>query len=73
MYIYTCTFGTVITLGVHAQEGYSTCFVCLSVCLSVTTLAAALFISTIKLYGMRGFNFYSLHFELVDFQKKIFV
>ena len=27
------------------SEGYSTCFVCLSVCLSVTTLAATVFIS----------------------------
>ena len=26
-----------LTLGAHAQEGYGTCPVCLSVCLSVTT------------------------------------
>ena len=38
-----------LILGAHAQEGYSSCFVCLSVCLSVTTLAAASFSSTIKL------------------------
>ena len=39
-----------LTLSAHAQEGYTTYFVylCVCVCLSVTTLAAALFISTIK-------------------------
>ena len=36
---------TLLTLDVHAQEGYGSCFVCLS----VTTLAAASFSSTIKL------------------------
>ena len=28
---------SLLTLGAHAQEGYGTCPVCLSVCLSVTT------------------------------------
>ena len=50
-----------LTLGAHAQEGYSSCFVCLSVCLSVTTLAAASFSSMIKL------RYAGL--QLVDFQK----
>ena len=34
-----------LTLGAHAQEGYGTC---LSVCLSVTTLAATSFVLTLK-------------------------
>ena len=63
----------VITLGANAQDGYSACFVCLclSVCLSVTTLAASSFISMIKqqyerlqfsiIFSTRGFpkNFHS--------------
>ena len=32
-----CTLVPSLTLGAHAQEGYGTCPVCLSVCLSVTT------------------------------------
>ena len=43
-------------------------------CLSVTTLAAASFSSTIKLSTVCGAStFYSLHFQLVDLQKKCFV
>ena len=39
-----------LTLGVHAPEGYSTCLcVCVCVCLSVTTLAAASFISMLEI------------------------
>ena len=37
-----------LTLGAHAQESYGTCLVCLSVCLSVTTLAATSFILTFE-------------------------
>ena len=43
---------TLLTLGTHAQEGYGSCLVCLSVCLcvclSVTTLSATSVISTLK-------------------------
>ena len=37
-----------LTLGVHAQEGYCSCLVCVSVCLSVTTLAATSIVFTLK-------------------------
>ena len=37
-----------LTLGTHAPEGYGTCL-CVCVCLSVTTLAAASFISTLEI------------------------
>ena len=37
-----------LTLGAHAQEGYCSCPVCVSVCLSVTTLAATSFVFTLK-------------------------
>ena len=33
----------------HAQEDYGTCFVCVPVCLSVTTLATALLVCTVKI------------------------
>ena len=40
-----------VTLIAHAQKGYGICFVCLclSVCLSITTLMVAAFIFIIKL------------------------
>ena len=40
--------GGLLTLGMHAEEGYGTCLVCLSVCLSVTTLAATSFFLTLE-------------------------
>ena len=39
-----------LTLGAHAQEGYGTCLVCVSVCLSVTTLALTSFVSTVQVW-----------------------
>ena len=44
-----------LTLGAHAQEGYCSCLVCVcvSVCLSVTTLAATSFVFTLKSYVSR--------------------
>ena len=44
-----------VTLGVHAQEGYSTCLVC--VCLSVTTLSATSVVSTLKNEVCRGLSY----------------
>ena len=38
-----------LILGAHAQEGYGTCLVSVSVCPSVTTLAAALVVSVLKI------------------------
>jgi len=37
-----------LTLGAHAHEGYSSLFVCLSVCLSVTTSLAHLEAKTLQ-------------------------
>ena len=37
-----------LTLGAHAQKGYGTCLVCVSVCLSFTTPAPTLLVSTLK-------------------------
>ena len=56
------------TLGAHAQEGYGSCLVCLSVCvcvcLSVTTLSATSVVSTLKVrYGgvcLRLFSVFNL-------------
>jgi len=45
--LYTVKSPGLLTLGAHAQEGYSSQFV--SVCLSVTALPVASFISTLKL------------------------
>ena len=63
---------TLLTLRAHAQEGYGSCFVSLSVCLSVTTLAAASFSSTIKLrYAGLHLSFSS--FLTCRFSQKFFV
>ena len=35
MHTSTCIHTYVVVLGAHAPEGYSTCFACVSICLSV--------------------------------------
>ena len=60
MYLHTRTwkhhcFMNILTLGAHAQEGYSTCLVCVwgggggGLCLSVTTPAPTLLVYTLKI------------------------
>ena len=44
-----CSSKDNFTLGAHAQESYGTCLVHVSVCLSVTTLAATLLNSMLKM------------------------
>ena len=62
---------TLLTLGAHAQEGYGTCLVCvcMSVCLSVTTLAATAVVSTLKMRYVGVYLRLFLLFNLWIFDK----
>ena len=56
-------------LGAHAQEGYSSCPVCLSVCLSVMTFLATSFVSTLEFRYVRVYYRLFLIFNSWVFDK----
>ena len=63
---------TLLTLSAHAQDGYSSLFVCVFVCLSVTTSLAHLVAKTLKIWTRMGFKPYWDVFKLSRFRKELF-